>query len=126
VIVLERGREPLWSLERTHPALQECSIGLAESWGVDPRQAISTWRFPQPQGQLRDRLRSADYTRQQRRERPGGLLRLRLIVGEQGDVEQCDETARAAIMERARFTLALDSKGKPMCTQCRQIIELRL
>lgn len=117
-IVLELG-----DMEAPVAALQTCVDDLMQEWGLDPQRLVAASRHARPASDPQNWLGKKDYPRELSRVGIGGLVRMRLIVSEQGRVERCMGVSRLAplsdatckaLIERARFLPALDAEGKPM------------
>lgn len=123
-VSLRQGRREVrfktGQLDEAFAVLNSCTQDMVRDWGLDVDQHLTATRRPQwtNQNSVTRRIQSAAASGLDRR----GILRLRVIVDEEGKVEQCKiDTATdndlvspaCRIMEAARFEPALDAEGNP-------------
>lgn len=106
-------------------AMRACTDDLLRHWGFDPAVQTSLSRPATPTGNPGTWLFSRDFPAGALNRGENGLVRFRLDVEATGDVSNCRILSRTnpdsfadlsckLIKERARFTPALDSIGKPV------------
>ncbi|HEX8578984.1 MAG TPA: energy transducer TonB [Allosphingosinicella sp.] len=107
-------------------ALQTCNDDLRQHWNVEGvAGAASIEKHARSAKSLAAYFSDTDYPMQALMEGAGGMSRFTLLVDETGALKDCtvDETSGiasldaqscAVLMERAKFTAALDSAGKPV------------
>lgn len=105
--------------------LNQCTLGLVESWGLDPekhRTLTRMARWTNSRALVRRIQESYPIAALSTGEQ--GILRMRVIVSETGTVESCTllkstvtrnlDSPACKFMQRATFEPALDAEGKPM------------
>lgn len=128
VALKQRGDEIRLStgpLDEAFAVLNQCSAQLITDWGLDFDQQRRATRMPEwtnMEGVVR-RIQAA-YPRKALNRGEQGLMRMRVIVSEEGAVESCTiikatdteklESPACNEMQNARFTPALDAAGQPM------------
>lgn len=119
-VVLETG--PMRAAER---ALAACTDDLLRGWGIDVAAHRTLSRRAVPVGNPGKWLNSSDYPSEMRWEGRQGLVFFRLVVDREGKPASChiqqstrpqafDDAVCRGIMNRARFTPALDAAGQPI------------
>jgi hypothetical protein len=114
----------LGPMEKPIQALQACVDELMHEWGVDPEHPFGVSRAATPTNNPGQWLTTDDYPSEMLRQFRTGIVRFRLVVNEQGQVDHCyvavdkpgpfEDVVCKAIGKRARFEPALDEAGKPM------------
>jgi TonB family protein len=127
VAVRQRGREVRFEtgpLGEAFKVLNTCTQDLVREWGLDVERHLTAQKMPKwlnaerISGRIsRDYPTSALYRGEQ------AILRMRVIVGEDGRVERCEigeatktkrlKSPACAEMENARFEPAKDAEGQP-------------
>ncbi len=105
-------------------AMQRCVDDLVTGWGIDIARLATSKQWPKPTSDPVRWVSPADYPRTMLRAGLGGLVRVRLVIGEDGAIEKCmvevakpgdfEKLVCGNIAKRAKFTPALDAEGKPM------------
>jgi TonB family protein len=106
-------------------AMRTCTDDLLRHWGFDPAVQGALTRRAQPTGNPGNWLRSSDYPSGALWNGENGLVRFRLDVEPDGSVSNCRILFRTnpdsfadlsckLLRERAKFSPALDSGGKPV------------
>jgi hypothetical protein len=106
-------------------AMRTCTADLIKTWGYDPAVEDKLTQPAQPVGSPAKWLRSDDYPVGSLTQGHNGLVRFRMDVDPSGQSTGCrvlyrtnpDEFADLScklLMQRARFTPALDAAGKPI------------
>ncbi|HUD29868.1 MAG TPA: energy transducer TonB [Novosphingobium sp.] len=114
-------------LAKAFAAMDGCTKGLVESWGLDPAQQASLSRWPKPLTDPDTWLPRGSYPSDLAREGEQSLVDVRLMIDATGAVSQCQvvngfNEARFAkvtcdkISQRAKFEPALDAAGKPVAS----------
>jgi TonB family protein len=112
-------------LDEAFKVLNLCANDLVASWGLDPEQVRTA---SQPvrwtNGQAITKKILDVYPSQAAREGEQAILRMRVIVNERGEMEECKlfestvtdklDSPVCRIMKGACFEPALDAQGKPM------------
>ncbi|MFY8047609.1 MAG: energy transducer TonB [Erythrobacter sp.] len=111
-------------LNAAFDVLNQCALDLLRDWGLDPEKhltAISAPRWTNPDAIVR-RIQS-DYPSEAARRGEQAILRMRVIVSEQGKVESCTlieatetkdiESPACRLMGSATFEPARDAAGMP-------------
>lgn len=104
-------------------ALRKCTDNLVQSWGFAP-EAVASWQTgPLPTVSPANWLTDDDYPANMLRKGANGLVEFRLDVDATGRATKCvvlvqtnplgfGEAACGALAKRARFTPAIDAKGR--------------
>ena len=106
-------------------AMRTCTTDLIKTWGYDPAVEDTLTKRAQPVGSPAKWIGSADYPSASWTQGHNGLVRFRIDVDSTGQPKGCrvlyrtspDEFADLScklLMQRARFTPALDVTGKPV------------
>jgi len=110
-------------LDKPLAALRKCTDNLVQSWGFAP-EAVASWQTgPLPTVSPANWLTDDDYPANMLRKGANGLLEFRLDVDATGRATKCvvlvqtnplgfGEAACGALAKRARFTPAIDAKGR--------------
>ncbi len=116
---LDTGR-----LGEAFKVLNECTLDLLRDWGLDPEKHLTAASLPRwtNQAALTRRI-VADYPVAAASQGEQAIMRMRVIVGEDGSVESCTllkataaerlESPACRIMRGARFEPARDANGTP-------------
>lgn len=110
-------------------ALDKCNADLRNYWNVDATVATAPAQPAIARTSLRDLISEKDFPRQALREGKGGTTGFLLMIDEQGTTKGCmveetsgiaslDAMACGVLLERAKFSPALDKAGKPMRSVC--------
>lgn len=111
-------------LDAAFEVLNRCSLDLLRDWGLDPDKHLTALSGPQwiNQDVIVRRIQS-DYPSDAAREGEQAILRMRVIVSEQGKVESCTlidatvtkdlESPACRLMKSATFEPARDASGAP-------------
>jgi TonB family protein len=103
-------------------ALNQCSLDLMRQWGLDPERHLTAQSGPRwlNEDALVRRI-VADYPRDAVNQGEQGIMRMRVIVADNGTVENCTinsatktdrlESPACAVMQRAAFGPARDANG---------------
>jgi TonB family protein len=103
-------------------ALNQCSLDLMRQWGLDPERHLTAQSGPRwlNEDALTRRI-VADYPRDAVNQGEQGIMRMRVIVADNGRVESCTiinatktdrlESPACAVMQRATFEPARDANG---------------
>jgi len=124
----QRSREVRFDTGRLCEAfkvLNQCATGLIEGWGREGAQHLTALRLPRWINETEIvRKITANYPLAASNRGEQGITRMRVIVDEQGAVEDCVvikattteklESPACRAMKEARFEPGLDSAGKPM------------
>ena len=105
--------------------MQTCMEELALHWGIDVAAHRTLSRLAEPETSPATWIRSADYPDDALRSGEQAVLNYRLTVGPNGVPTDCDivrftnatefdAVSCKRMMERARFTPALDAQGQPI------------
>jgi TonB family protein len=124
----QRSREVRFDtgpLGKAFGVLNECATTLVDSWGLDGAKHLTARSLPRWINEkqiVRKILANYPLAAQNRGEQ--GITRMRVIVDEQGAVEDCTiikattteflESPACRAMRDARFEPAIDAEGKPM------------
>jgi TonB family protein len=112
-------------LDEAFAVLNRCTSDLVAAWGLDPEQHRSATKLPvwTNRDAVVRRIVSL-YPRNALNMGEQGIMRMRVIVGTDGAVEDCTilkatdteklESPACEAMKKATFTPALDAAGKPM------------
>ena len=104
--------------------LNQCTLDLLRDWGLDPEQHLTATSLPRwiNQAALTRKIVS-DYPSAAYSQGEQAILRMRVIVNEQGTVESCTilkatdterlESPACRVMQGARFEPARDAAGQP-------------
>lgn len=103
-------------------AMRTCTTELVRHWGFDPDVQAQLTRQVEPLADAGNWIRSEDYPNRALEQGGSGIIRYRLDVDENGQPTNCDVQYRtkspdfaastcSLLMQRARFTPALDSSG---------------
>lgn len=105
-------------------AMQRCVDDLVVGWGIDLARLLKAKRYPAQTGNPYNWITSRDYPPNMMKAGLGGLVRVRLIIGEDGAIAKCmvevlspgefEKLVCDNLAKRAKFTPALDAEGKPM------------
>jgi TonB family protein len=124
----QRSREVRFDtgpLGKAFKILNECTTGLVEAWGLDSAKHLTALTLPRWLNE-KDVVRKivANYPLAAQNRGEQAITRMRVIVSEQGAVENCVvikatttetlESPACKAMRDARFEPALDAEGKPM------------
>lgn len=112
-------------LDRPIKVMNECLLDLIGSWGLDPEQHRTMTRAAQPRNESAAIKKIYSQIPWERLNKSGGMdaLRIRAIIGAEGDVESCtlventDAKLEAEVcddMAWPQIEPALDADGKPM------------
>lgn len=119
IVRLETG-----SLDAAFKVMNQCTMDLLREWGLDPERHRTAQSSPRwlNQDALVPRIQ-ADYPAAALSQGEQGIMRMRLIVSEQGTVESCTilkatqtdglESPACKVMQRAQFEPARDAAGQP-------------
>lgn len=111
-------------LNAAFEVLNQCSLDLLRDWGLDPDKHLTALSGPRwiNQDVIVRRIQS-DYPSDAQREGEQAILRMRVIVSEQGKVESCSlidatqtkelESPACRLMKSATFEPARDAGGVP-------------
>jgi len=111
-------------LNAAFDVLNKCSLDLLRDWGLDPDKHLTALSGPRwiNQDVIVRRIQS-DYPSEAAREGEQAILRMRVIVSEQGQVESCTlidatvtkelESPACRMMKSATFEPARDAAGVP-------------
>lgn len=112
------------SLGAPMKAMQRCVDDLVTGWGIDIARLVNSKEPAKPTSDPVRWVTPADYPRAMLRAGLGGLVRVRLVIGEDGAIDKCmvevtqpgdfEKLVCGNIAKRAKFTPALDAEGKPM------------
>lgn len=113
--------------------LRDCANDLLEGWGIDVARHRHLSRPATPVGSPGYWVRGSDYPISMIRKMQSGIVRFRLMVGEDGAPTAChiqlstnpegfDAAVCDALMQRARFKPALDAEGKPLLSYYRNSV----
>jgi TonB family protein len=105
--------------------LNQCTLGLVESWGLDPEKHRTLTRMARwTNSRVLVRRIQESYPFAALSTGEQGIMRMRVIVSETGTVESCTllkatvtrnlDSPACKFMQRATFEPALDAEGKPM------------
>lgn len=112
-------------LNAAFEVLNQCTLDLLRDWGLDPDKHLTALSGPRwiNQDAIARRIQS-DYPSDAAREGEQAILRMRVIVSEQGKVESCTlieatetkelESPACRLMKSATFEPARDAAGTPM------------
>lgn len=114
-------------LDKAFVALRKCTDQLVESWGFDPVQQRNLWTGPKPLSKPASWLTSNSYPSGMLMQGKQGLVNFRLTVDEKGMPTACevqrsysheafDKVTCQLLMQRARFSPAIDGTGKPIAS----------
>lgn len=104
--------------------LNQCTLDLLRDWGLDPDQHLTASSLPRwiNQGALTRKI-TANYPSAGFSQGEQAIMRMRVIVSEQGMVESCTilkatatdrlESPACKVMQGARFEPARDASGQP-------------
>lgn len=104
--------------------LNQCTLDLLRDWGLDPEQHLTATSLPRwiNQAALTRKI-VADYPSSAYSQGEQAIMRMRVIVSEQGTVENCTilkatdtdrlESPACRVMQGARFEPARDAQGQP-------------
>jgi hypothetical protein len=105
-------------------AMQRCVDDLVTSWGVDIARLVNSKQPAKPMNDPVGWVAPRDYPPTMLKAGLGGLVRVRLVIGENGAIDKCmvevskpgdfEKLVCGNIVKRAKFTPALDAEGKPM------------
>ena len=124
----QRNRQVIFntgSLEEPMAALNQCGQAFLTYWGLDLDRHLSATRLPVwiNEEKISERI-SRDYPARGRRAGEQAVFRMRVIVTEQGGVEECHlanatiteslDSSACKVMQQAMFEPALDAQGAPM------------
>jgi TonB family protein len=124
----QRSREVRFDtgpLGKAFKILNECTTGLVEAWGLDGPKHLTALKLPRWINE-KDVVRKivANYPLAAENRGEQAITRMRVIVSEQGAVEDCVvikatttetlESPACKAMKDARFEPALDAEGRPM------------
>jgi hypothetical protein len=126
---------PLGEMSAIVNELDKCTDRLADAWniGAERTTGIATG----PKGDLGGVISADDYPRTAHREDQQGTANFIILIDEKGMPRDCtligtsgsavlDSRSCGLIMQRARFTPALDPSGKPVRSSWKQAITWRL
>lgn len=111
-------------LNAAFEVLNQCTLDLLRDWGLDPDKHLTAISGPRwiNQDVIVRRIQS-DYPNEAAREGEQAILRMRVIVSEQGKVESCTlieatetkelESPACRLMKNATFEPARDASGAP-------------
>jgi TonB family protein len=117
----------LGSMKEALSALDKCMNNLISTWGLDPVEQRQRASAPEPADDPVGWFRPKDYPASLSRSGMGGIVVMRLIVGADGSVKDCD-VAKAGgdkkfedltcqlATSRARFRPAVGASGKPIAS----------
>lgn len=105
--------------------MRDCTEEMIAGWGIDVARHRHLSRPATPVGSPGQWMRGTDYPMSMIRKMQSGIVRFRLMVGEDGAPTAChiqlstnpegfDAAVCDALMKRARFKPALDADGKPL------------
>ncbi|NJO13991.1 MAG: TonB family protein [Rhizobiales bacterium] len=124
----QRSREVRFDtgpLGKAFGVLNECATSLVDSWGLDGARHLTARSLPRwiNEKQIVRKI-LANYPLAAANRGEQGITRMRVIVDEQGAVEDCTiikatitenlESPACKAMRDARFEPAIDAEGKPM------------
>jgi TonB family protein len=127
VAVRQGGREVRFAtgaMDQAFEVLNQCTLELLRGMGLDADMHVTMQSRPRwlNQAALVRRI-IALYPRDAAAQGEQGIMRMRVIVGEDGKVESCSilkatttlrlESPACQVMERAEFAPARDAQGKP-------------
>jgi TonB family protein len=104
--------------------LNQCTLDLLRDWGLDPEKDLTATSLPRwiNQAALTRRI-VADYPSAAYSQGEQAIMRMRVIVSEDGSVESCTilkatdterlESPACRVMQGARFEPARDAQGRP-------------
>lgn len=104
--------------------LNQCTLDLLRDWGLDPEQHLTATSLPRwiNQAALTRKI-VADYPSGAFSQGEQAIMRMRVIVAEDGSVESCTilkatdterlESPACRVMQGARFEPARDAQGRP-------------
>lgn len=128
-IALTQGKKSVrfetGSMGQAFEVLNNCMTSLITQWGLDAQQQITATKRPVWRNERAIARRiAAEYPSEALRAGESGILRLRVIVDAQGQVEECVlnaatkteklESPACKQMRKAKFEPALDANGQPM------------
>ena len=111
-------------LGKAFDVLNQCTAGLLREWGLDPEQHLTRQNGPRwiNQAALTRKI-TANYPTGALAQGEQAIMRMRVIVNEQGAVESCTilkatdterlESPACRVMQGARFEPARDAAGQP-------------
>lgn len=139
VLTLDRWKGPslavrLGPMDKPMRALRGCMDDLVRHWGLDPTQQAALKRPATPLGKPGAWLRSSDYPADAVNRKRSGSVRYRLSIDAMGAVSECHiqgatqlpdfaATTCRVLIERARFTPALDSEGRPIASYYNDLVD---
>lgn len=127
VLLKQGGREvrlETGPLGDAFKVLNQCTLDLLRDWGLNPEQHLTATSLPRwiNQAALTRKI-VADYPSAAFSQGEQAIMRMRVIVSEQGAVESCTilkatdterlESPACRVMEGARFEPARDAAGQP-------------
>lgn len=113
--------------------MRDCTEKMIAGWGIDVARHRHLSRPATPVGSHGQWVRDTDYPMSMIRKMQSGIVRFRLMVGEDGAPTAChiqlstnpegfDAAVCDALMQRARFKPALDAEGKPLLSYYRNSV----
>jgi TonB family protein len=123
----------LGSMRAPFAALDKCVDDLVKGWGLDPVTQGTLQQRVLAKGDPSKWVTSEDYPASAQFKGAQGIVHFRLAIDETGKSTGChiqqstrpaefDETVCRTIMQRARFTPALDKGGKPIASFYRSTV----